>query len=394
MQYRRFGKTELNMPVLSCGGMRYQQTWGELDPKDLDAAGQENLEASIRRAVELGINHIETARGYGSSEYQLGKVLPSLPRDKLIVQTKVGPGENEDAFLKTFDTSLSLLKLDYVDLLGVHGINTAELLDQALNGGTLAACRKLQDRGLARHVGFSTHAPPEVVLAAVSSGEFSYVNLHWYYFDQLNWPAIAEARKRDMGVFIISPSEKGGRLFEPPEKLVDLCAPLTPMAFNDLFCLSHPEVNTLSIGAARPSDFDAHLAVLPLLDQADEALAPILARLHEEMCARMGKDWTEHWVEGLPFSVNVPEDFPVYQVLRMYNMAKAYDMVGFGQMRYNLLGSGGHWFPGVKSDKVDWDQLTEAMAGYRFADRIPEIAREAHAMFNKEDAKRLSESDS
>ena len=82
MKYRRFGRTELPMPVLSCGGMRYQQAWKDLEPADVEKAGQENLEATIHRALELGINHIETARGYGSSEMQLGWLLPRLPREK------------------------------------------------------------------------------------------------------------------------------------------------------------------------------------------------------------------------------------------------------------------------------------------------------------------------
>ena len=85
-----------------------------------------------------------------------------------------------------------------------------------------------------------------------------------------------------MGVFIISPSDKGGHLYNPPQKLVELCQPLSPMVFNDLFCLSHPEVHTLSLGAANPSDFDEHLKVLPLLDKAGEILPPILERLERE----------------------------------------------------------------------------------------------------------------
>ena len=40
------------------------------------------------------MNHIETARGYGSSEYQLGFILPSFPRDEIMVQTKIGPKES------------------------------------------------------------------------------------------------------------------------------------------------------------------------------------------------------------------------------------------------------------------------------------------------------------
>src|SRR3974390_1554656 len=122
MKYRRFGRTELSLPVLSCGGMRYQYKWQDVEPHEVPADNQVNLEACIRRALELGINHIETARGYGSSEMQLGRILPSLPRKQIIVQTKVAPRPSADEFLHTFDKSLDFLRLDYVDLLAFHGI--------------------------------------------------------------------------------------------------------------------------------------------------------------------------------------------------------------------------------------------------------------------------------
>ena len=70
---RRFGRTNLEMPVLTCGGMRYQQAWEDLKPETVQKSVQENLEATIHHALAHGINHIETARGYGSSEMQLGR---------------------------------------------------------------------------------------------------------------------------------------------------------------------------------------------------------------------------------------------------------------------------------------------------------------------------------
>jgi predicted aldo/keto reductase-like oxidoreductase len=381
------------MPVLTCGGMRFQQSWTDLEEdRKVDPKGQDNLETIIHRAFELGVNHFETARGYGTSEHQLGFVLPSLPRDDIIVQTKIGPKDSEDDFLKAFDVSLKNLQLDYVDLLGIHGINTHELLDKTLRGGTLSACRKLQARGLVRHVGFSTHGPLDAILAAVQTDEFSYVNLHWYYFDPLNWPAVVSASERDMGVYIISPSEKGGRLFDPPEKLTHLCSPLTPMGFNDLFCLGHAEVHTLSIGAARPSDFDAHVEVLPLIKEAMIGLGPVMRRLEEAAVQALGADWAATWKHGLPPMVNAPKPIPLYHILRMYTMAKAFDMVEYGKMRYNLLGGGDHWFPGGKIQDLDWDILARELQNYHFADRVPAILREAHAMFNAEDKKRLSKS--
>src|SRR5436853_1115504 len=135
MKYRRFGRTELSMPVFSCGGMRYQFKWQDVPPQDIPAENQDNVEAVIHQALEHGINHIETARGYGSSEMQLGRILPTLPRDKMIVQTKVAPKATPEEFLRTFDTSMKYLRLDHVDLLALHGVNNRELLHFALRKG-------------------------------------------------------------------------------------------------------------------------------------------------------------------------------------------------------------------------------------------------------------------
>src|SRR5213075_2794182 len=124
-------------------------------------------------------------------------------------------------------------------------------------------------------------------LEAVNSDEFDYVNLHWYFVNDLNWAAIAEAHRRDMGVFIISPNDKGGKLYDPPKKMVELCAPLSPMQFNSLYCLGRPEVHTLSCGAARPSDFDEHVQALEQAERLAQTVGPIEERLRREMAAML-----------------------------------------------------------------------------------------------------------
>ena len=103
---------------------------------------------------------------------------------------------------------------------------------------------------------YHKHASTNIIRSAIESDEFEYVNLHWYFVNDLNWSCIESAAKRDMGVFIISPNDKGGKLYAPPAKLVDLCKPLSPMQFNSLYCLNRSQVHTLSCGAAKPSDFD------------------------------------------------------------------------------------------------------------------------------------------
>jgi predicted aldo/keto reductase-like oxidoreductase len=391
MQYRRFGRTELQMPVFSCGGMRYQHSWQDLPLGEIPAANQANLEATIRRALEVGIHHIETARGYGTSELQLGQILPGLPRDRLIVQTKVSPQENPEDFRRTLTQSLANLGLDQVDLLGIHGINTAQLLDYTLRpGGCLEVAQEFQRQGRVRFIGFSTHAPLAVIRQAIASDQFDYVNLHWYYINQDNWPAIVDAQRHDMGVFIISPADKGGHLYQPSPTLRHLCAPLSPMVFNDLFCLSHPQVHTLSIGAARPTDFDEHLQTLPLLAQAQSHLAPILERLQQRAEASLGADWLRTWRVGLPTPEETPGQINIPVILWLHNLLLAFDMEEYARARYNLLGNGGHWFPGQKADGVTQQDLAECLRRSPHADTIPRLLAETHQRLSGQAVTRLS----
>ncbi len=391
MQYRRFGRTEISMPVFSCGGMRYQHGWEDLPLDEIPAESQANVAATISRAMELGINHIETVRGYGSSERQLGAILSQWDRPSLIVQTKIAPLADANEFRREFLDSLARLRLEHVDLLALHGINTFEHLWWATRrGGCLEMARQLVAEGKARHVGFSTHGETDLIEAALVGGQFDYINLHWYYIFQRNWHAIEMAKSLDMGVFIISPSDKGGMLYRPSTRLVELCQPLHPLVFNCLFCLARAEIHTLSLGAAQPSDFDLQCSSLELLPRAARLLPPITDRLDRAWRKVVGSEG-ESLLASLPLWHNTPGYVNIPVILWLRWLLLAFDMREYAQMRYNLLGRGGHWFGGLGGDHVrelDWEKL---LADSPFAEQIPAWIAETHRLLAAEPQKRLSQ---
>jgi len=101
--------------------MRYQFKWQDVGGYSQD--NQQNLEATIRRAIEVGINH--HARGYGTSLRDTAGTDSAHPkRDQLIVRPK-STGEIPESFAISLSSVITNLRLDYVDPLGLHGINNA-----------------------------------------------------------------------------------------------------------------------------------------------------------------------------------------------------------------------------------------------------------------------------
>lgn len=389
---RRFGRTGLDMPVLSCGGMRYQHSWHDSEEGGITPEGQANLEACIRKALDSGITHIETARGYGTSEVQLGRILPLLPRDGMIVQTKVVPSPASE-FRATFDRSMANLRLEHVDLLSIHGINNRDLWEETIRpGGALEAAREILREGRATFLGFSTHAPCDLIGEIIASDAFHYVNLHWYFMNRTNATAVEAATRHDMGVFIISPTEKGGCMHQPSTKLSGLCEPFSPIVFNDLWCLIRPEVHTISIGAARPSDFDEHLKVIPLL--AEQGIADRVHRVAEKLEAEFlrvdGFPMPERWDEHLPPFGEVPGGINLQEIRRLWSLDRAFDMQAYGKLRYNLLGNGDHWFPGVNAAEFDEKGIADIGMKAGISD-LCTILREAHMRFSDAPRKRLQQ---
>jgi len=343
MEYRRFGKTNERISVITLGGMRFVHGWDT--PRDVVADDTlAECKDTVIKAFKMGINLIETAYGYVKSENTYGKVLNEMlqiPRASYLLMTK-GAAHTAKEMRTMMDAQLKALQTDYFDFYAWHGINNRELFEIACKkGGPVDELLKMKEEGLIKHVGFSTHGPLSVILDAINTNLFEFVNLHYYYFFQRNKPAIDLAAVKDMGVFIISPNDKGGQLFKPSEKLVKLTQPFTPLQWNAKFCLSNPHIHTLTFGFPATSPFEQVPGIFPVSTPLNSVENEIKQLLDRQIDLDPYAHIEAYEMENDPSHINIPE------ILRFRKLWKCYDMDSFGKYRYNMFKPDDHWFQGL-----------------------------------------------
>ncbi|MFM1842349.1 MAG: hypothetical protein RLZZ490_1085, partial [Cyanobacteriota bacterium] len=339
------------------------------------------FQATVETALTMGINHLETAPAYGNSEIYLGKILPTVPRSEFYLTSKFCPSPDPQVFIQGLTNSLRRLQVDYLDCLAIHGINTLEHWQwvQAL----YPVLEQVKNQGLIRHLGFSTHATLPLVMEIIASGKFEFVNLHYYWFNQHLAPAIALAAAQDMGIFIISPADKGGQLHTPPHKLRALCQPLTPLGLNYRFLLSDRRITTLSLGAANPEELKEPLAYGDRLEPLSQEEQAIFQRLIDHQTATLGSQTCHQCYACLP----CPEGINIPEILRLRNLAIAFDMTAFGQYRYRMLENAGHWFPGKRGDRCT--DCGDCLPHCPHHLPIPDLLRDTHQRLQGKDRRRL-----
>ena len=195
MIYRNFGNTNLKVSALGFGA-------GEIGDY---AVSEKDSEKILNTVLDLGINLIDTARGYFASEERIGRYI-SHRRDEFILSTKVGysiegyADWSYDIILAGVDKALELMKTDYIDIVHLHSCD----LNTLQRGEVIEALHKTIEQGKVKIVAYS--GENEELKFAVDSNSFGSIQTSVNICDQIDLDgSIKQAKEKGMGVIAKRP---------------------------------------------------------------------------------------------------------------------------------------------------------------------------------------------
>lgn len=301
MKQRTLGKTGLTVPVLGFGAMR-------LPEKDQKVKLKASI-ALIRRAIELGINYIDTAPAYcrNLSEEIVGRAIAGFDRESLIISTKNDERKDADRWWEHLKTSLKQLATDYFDIYFFWGIKGREFAEGIAPPGLYDQAVKAKEQGLIRHIAFSFHDEPKEITPIIDSGLFEVMLVQYSLMDRTLETAIQRAHSRGMGVVVMGPLG-GGRITQP-SPIMELLAP-TPKGRANVglrFTLSHPGVSSVLSGMSDVGMLEENVDTANKLSPLTSGERERIEHLWEERERQTEIGCTScRYCEPCPRKVNIP----------------------------------------------------------------------------------------
>lgn len=205
MQKRRVGSTDIEVSIIGLGTVKFGRNQGVKYPASFSLPTDEEIERLLNGAVELGVNLLDTAPAYGTSEERLGLLLQGRRRD-WIISTKVGEefieGESHfdfspQAIQKSVERSLRRLRTDYLDIVLVHSNGEDKRLIEEEN--VFATLNALKQAGKIRAYGMSTKTIAGGLLT-IEMADIAMVAFNPEYVDERI--VMAYAQQKNKSIFI------------------------------------------------------------------------------------------------------------------------------------------------------------------------------------------------
>lgn len=269
----------------------------------IQRADSEVAKQVIAAALELGVNFLDSARGYTDSEEKFGQALVGV-RDRFIVATK-SMSRDAAGMRRDLETSLRNFRTDYIDLYQLHNVSTEQDLEQAIGpGGAVEALLEAKQAGLVRQIGVSSHND-QVLLKAVETGVFATIQAPVNAVERQFIPALQAARERGMGTIAMKPLA-GGSFSRPDLALRQLLAePLLDVLIPGVDSVAQMQQN-----AGLANDFQT------LTEEEAALLAQEVLALGKGFCRRC------EYCLPCPQGIRIPQVFILEGYVTRYNLAE------------------------------------------------------------------------
>ena len=338
MQYVELGNTGYTVSRLGFGAMRLPMvSIGAKEYVDVDKAI-----AVIHRALELGVNYVDTGFLYCSEESELvvGDALSQWPRkDELVVTAKCTklrmnkPGD----LRRMLEHQLWKQRREHFDFYLFHGIGWDNWHETDEKTGWIKDMQRAKEEGLAKHIGMSFHDKPENMIRLIDTGLMELVTCQYNYLDRVNEEAIQYARDKGLGVVVMGPVG-GGRLAIMPKGMRELSdlSNRNAAALALRFVLAHRGVSVALSGMGTLAMVSENAAAVdkgPLNETEVGTVNDMMAGL---------KDLADLYCTGCQYCLPCPEGVNIPRVFELLNYYRVYGLQDYAREQYKGLVQGGH----------------------------------------------------
>jgi aryl-alcohol dehydrogenase-like predicted oxidoreductase len=257
MKYSDLGQTGITVSALGLGTVKFGRNQQVKYPDTFDLPDDQAIRNLLSLAKDQGINLLDTAPAYGSSEARLGQLLRPADRQQWIICTKVGEefinGQSSFHFTPShvkasIQRSLLNLATDYLDIVLVHSDgNDCDILERYQIFSLLA---KLKQQGVIRAYGMSTKTL-EGGLACVEHADIAMVTYN--PCDTKERMVLDKAQQHKKGI-LIKKALASGHLYT--------LADSNPIETSLQFIFQHPAVNSVIIGTINPKHLLENIACM------------------------------------------------------------------------------------------------------------------------------------
>jgi len=373
MVYNTFGNTGYKVSALGFGAMRLPM----IEVKGEQVVDEDKAVPLMRRAIELGVNYIDSAPYYCEkhSEAAVGKAIKGF-RDKVYISTK-NPIENSsgDDWMKRLENSLQKMDVDYIDFYHFWGIKLESFKSwQGLEYGPIEAARKAKEQGLIKHISFSFHDDAKNMPEIIDSGLFESVLLQYNLLDRSNEDNIIYARSKGLGVVVMGPIG-GGRLGAPSQVIQGLLEkkPKSTAEMAMRFVLANPNVDISLSGMEN----------IAMLEENVE-IASRTGHLTEDEKARVVEMMTENsrlaelYCTGCNYCLPCPQNINIPHIFGIMNNHKVYELTEHAKKQYAEVVNGTGWIKSADATKCTDCGVCEAKCPQNLP--ITKQLKETHAV--------------